>query len=95
MRLSKVAAPSRYRMMFDGKSHDPVATRYPYFICTPGAWFSWDYSVNQGNFPHNDSGNELFVAGNVKAILINEVAAMSNGYTDDYYGANWSIRPTR
>ena len=95
MRLSKVAAPSWYRMMFDGKSHDANATRYPYFICTPGAWFAWDYSINQGNFPHGGSGNELFVAGNVKSILINEVAAMSNGYTDDYYGANWATRPLR
>ena len=39
--------------------------------------------------------NELLAAGNVRSILISEVAAMSPGYTDDYYGANWSIRPER
>lgn len=95
MRLSKVAAPSGYRLMFDGKSHDASATRFPYFVCAPNSWFAWDYSTNQGNFPHNGAGNELFAAGNVKSIRLNEVVAMSNGYTDDYYGANWAIRPLR
>ncbi len=95
MRPEKVAAPSRYRLMFDGKSHDGNATRYPYFICVPGAYFSYDYTVNQGNFPHNASDNELFVDGHAGRMGFSDAASKSNGYTDDYYGANWNTRPTR
>ena len=95
MRLSKVAAPSRYRLMFDGKTHDANAVRHPYFLCGPNWYFADAYKLNQGSFLHGGMNNELLAAGNVRSILISEVAAMSPGYTDDYYGSNWSIRPER
>jgi len=87
--LPSYVQPSMYRLLLDGKCHDPNANHYEYLIL--GITNGWNQWNNQVDVRHNKAANELFVDGHVAKRMLNEANMPDSDYAI-YYGAKWNQR---